>query len=394
MKDELIQSGSKEALQQNIKTEIESGKDPKQAAAIAYSVQRANDANNVELLYCVIEFTESSYFGLTSKVGKQISLDEADTLIRNADKAYQTNGVKGCYEKTYLDLYVRYNNHKYKIHLLRFDVSDGPTHMNVKEKVNNVLNRVPELVTDNRYISYNYVKQLDEAQKVTDYLEPKYTLQKLKDFPLESRNFMKQQTNKEAGYLMLLSQAEDMYNECEPQLKADVKLQVNKVLQDICTQFNLKQCKQIKDRIMKDGYTGEIRNIAGKQFKGADGKIYEMPNYTYAMYCPEHNAYYGFKNQNNMPYAPVGGKQALQQVLGAGGFLNVDNMIFVKPIKDANTVLREYHKYENGKLETAQLIKHNNSYTFVASNPKDDKDSDTLQGLEQFIAQKGYKPLY
>lgn len=41
--DELIQSGSEEALQKNIATEIKAGKDPKQAAAIAYSVQREND---------------------------------------------------------------------------------------------------------------------------------------------------------------------------------------------------------------------------------------------------------------------------------------------------------------------------------------------------------------
>lgn len=44
MSDRLIQSGSEEALQKNIKTEIEAGKDPKQAAAIAYSVQRKNDS--------------------------------------------------------------------------------------------------------------------------------------------------------------------------------------------------------------------------------------------------------------------------------------------------------------------------------------------------------------
>lgn len=43
--DDLIQSGSEEALRKNIKTEIEAGKDPKQAAAIAYSVQRENDSS-------------------------------------------------------------------------------------------------------------------------------------------------------------------------------------------------------------------------------------------------------------------------------------------------------------------------------------------------------------
>lgn len=36
--EKLIQSASDKALQQNIKTEIDSGKSPKQAAAIAYSI--------------------------------------------------------------------------------------------------------------------------------------------------------------------------------------------------------------------------------------------------------------------------------------------------------------------------------------------------------------------
>lgn len=43
--DKLIESGSKEALSKNIATEIKAGKDPKQAAAIAYSVQRENDSS-------------------------------------------------------------------------------------------------------------------------------------------------------------------------------------------------------------------------------------------------------------------------------------------------------------------------------------------------------------
>ena len=38
LEEELIQSSSNKALQQNIKTEINSGKAPKQAAAIAYSI--------------------------------------------------------------------------------------------------------------------------------------------------------------------------------------------------------------------------------------------------------------------------------------------------------------------------------------------------------------------
>lgn len=36
----LKKSGSKKALQANIKAEIKAGKDPKQAAAIAYAIQK------------------------------------------------------------------------------------------------------------------------------------------------------------------------------------------------------------------------------------------------------------------------------------------------------------------------------------------------------------------
>lgn len=51
----LIQSGSKQALQENIKTEVAAGKDPKQAAAIAYSTQRANDEYVPTAVECVPE---------------------------------------------------------------------------------------------------------------------------------------------------------------------------------------------------------------------------------------------------------------------------------------------------------------------------------------------------
>lgn len=48
--EKLIQSSSKDALQKNIKTEIKSGKDPKQAAAIAYSVKEKNEDLTQDML--------------------------------------------------------------------------------------------------------------------------------------------------------------------------------------------------------------------------------------------------------------------------------------------------------------------------------------------------------
>lgn len=64
MNDELIQSSSKEALGKNIATEIKSGKDPKQAAAIAYSVQKENLKDAGGFVLCK---TDTDYRGVKSK---------------------------------------------------------------------------------------------------------------------------------------------------------------------------------------------------------------------------------------------------------------------------------------------------------------------------------------
>jgi len=47
----LEQSSSKEAFEHNVEKEIEAGKPPKQAEAIAYSTQRANDAEEFKPSY-------------------------------------------------------------------------------------------------------------------------------------------------------------------------------------------------------------------------------------------------------------------------------------------------------------------------------------------------------
>ncbi len=54
----LEQGSSKQAFQHNIATEVEAGKDPKQAAAIAYSVQREN--RDDEYVPQVVETVPSS----------------------------------------------------------------------------------------------------------------------------------------------------------------------------------------------------------------------------------------------------------------------------------------------------------------------------------------------
>lgn len=66
VEDELVESKSKEALKKNIATEIKAGKDPKQAAAIAYSVQRKAKDCDEDTTYDTyrgydIDFIEGDY---------------------------------------------------------------------------------------------------------------------------------------------------------------------------------------------------------------------------------------------------------------------------------------------------------------------------------------------
>lgn len=69
--DKLVESSSKEAFNKNVATEIKAGKDPKQAVAIAYNVQRKNDE-------------ESTYTEVTKNLEKEADKDMKwlDTVIR------------------------------------------------------------------------------------------------------------------------------------------------------------------------------------------------------------------------------------------------------------------------------------------------------------------------
>ena len=63
----LEESGSEAALKKNISTEIEAGKDLKQAAAIAYSTQRANDEYVATAVSCVPESVTQASLNETNR---------------------------------------------------------------------------------------------------------------------------------------------------------------------------------------------------------------------------------------------------------------------------------------------------------------------------------------
>lgn len=89
--DKLIESGSKEALSKNIATEIKAGKDPKQAAAIAYSVQRENDSNITDADPVKVEKIirkEKSALGITYYLFQTKSNSGATIYYEVTDKTY------------------------------------------------------------------------------------------------------------------------------------------------------------------------------------------------------------------------------------------------------------------------------------------------------------------
>lgn len=89
--DKLIESGSKEALSKNIATEIKAGKDPKQAAAIAYSVQKENDSNITDADPVKVEKIirkEKSALGITYYLFQTKSKSGATIYFEVTDKTY------------------------------------------------------------------------------------------------------------------------------------------------------------------------------------------------------------------------------------------------------------------------------------------------------------------
>lgn len=105
LKDKLIQSSSKEALSKNIATEIKAGKDPKQAAAIAYSIQKENDSSMKDGLNVIVKLNGKTYKGAFNGISgadkrfgdvyipELVSLHSGDKGVFNPDEGnYVSDG--------------------------------------------------------------------------------------------------------------------------------------------------------------------------------------------------------------------------------------------------------------------------------------------------------------
>lgn len=104
-KDKLIQSSSEEAFSKNIATEIKAGKDPKQAAAIAYSIQKENDSSMKDGLNVTVKLNGKTYKGTFNGISgadkrfgdvyipELVSLHNGDRGVFNPDEGnYVSDG--------------------------------------------------------------------------------------------------------------------------------------------------------------------------------------------------------------------------------------------------------------------------------------------------------------
>ena len=106
LEEKLIQSSSKKALQQNIKTEIDSGKSPKQAAAIAYSIKNKNEnVTNNDNQYGVHSYSQQSiiFRGTEEECAKFIEdnklWDDAEIYTITPDDKHYIKEDKGNIKK-------------------------------------------------------------------------------------------------------------------------------------------------------------------------------------------------------------------------------------------------------------------------------------------------------
>ena len=91
----LIEGKSKKSLQKNIKTEIASGKEPKQAVAIAYAVKRRNQAKGGEVKHVEQKQTHCEHCGQMMAEGGQVHPTEKQMMHEGKPQSDMAKLAKG-----------------------------------------------------------------------------------------------------------------------------------------------------------------------------------------------------------------------------------------------------------------------------------------------------------
>lgn len=376
----LIQSSSKEALQKNIETEIKAGKDPKQAVAIAYSIQRENDE-----LYNVyaIEFVNSRN---EKELWKTYAINEADA-IKNFETKFTRMGLT--------------KSNITKISKTNLKTGD----CNVKDSVSKIENigkftlwqdndtkkyyfdatisrsgkRLYRLgTTDINKAREKVKKELEWVSNSTiDDAEPKnwvYTMYgttgkfEVSDLTkAEAEHLLK--NNRLLGYDGKITQVNDstIKDEAQYVVYAESTLNNYRALYQ-----NRNGAPTYKNEVDADKFTEEE----------AKRLVKRTPKYNWVMKKVRDNKMKNFKVEYDHRHFIVTAKDEKEAATK-----------LVNAVKDDGKLVAKYEKpLKSSPTGTAvsAIVEHPSGYTFISAFPKEDKDFPTLERAENYAKYLGY----
>lgn len=320
VKDDLIQSSSKEALHKNIKTEIESGKDPKQAVTIAYSVQRKNDSHAFK-----DDEDYKRWVNSASLRGELIS------MIQQMKSDYE-DCIKA------LDYY-----------------------KSQKQKLNSQYKGSSE--------KSSYLKTLDDNIKYTQK-----RIKNLKDAGDYANKLLNTKFTTKFGDKALLKDCN-----CVKTLSIKVGDETYKIkYRDNAPQDVANALSKIGFKLIESGYTMISKSLEQHYESVVANKDIHAFNHT-------------MKTADNI-ITRYGGSHTTFN----GGLRNDGKIALVVTYHDVmrdSSIQKAYNKKVNGKPVEAILKQIPKGFVVQSSDPKDDRDFQSIDEAKQYLSSKGYSEI-
>lgn len=363
----LIQSASKEALQKNIATEIKAGKDPKQAAAIAYSVQREND----KIIDSQFKFTVHYKNGETKdKIVLASNYQEAvrnlmtDPNVDSIDDIHDYAPIKDSYytesekkDKQFVknaieELEGYINNWNFLTARQKRDIGSSREQLKA---------RVAELKQVKDSSIKGYVSKVENIGKFTLWQDN------------DTKEYYFDATVSRSGKKLYRLNTTDI-NKAREKVKKELEWISDSAIKDakpyalvnrrdkILVYANtLEEARYLKSSYTKNGeYDVRIKELNS-------GRIVDMKN-TYKVKYGDRSFIVRAKDK----------KIAAETIM--------------KKVLDDGKLVSKYVKNVGGKDVTSAIIEHSKGYTFLSGIIKEDRDFNDLGSAESYAQRLGYIP--
>ena len=302
----LIQSASKEALQKNIETEIAAGKDPKQAAAVAYSVQRKNDESHGR---------RTLYNGKVGNISEYIDVDfDKNTVVMyQEDDEGHLKGKRSLVPSVYASAEEFW-------------------------KRNKRMQKVDKFFTEKFY---------NDSSKIKDDVKPEYIGTKVE---------FAEGNTQDAFHKFVVGR---LYPRNE----------LSKLNESLLAFNELSKGRGGYNKVWFD----HIIKYNGKKYKLHWGR-------------------YDAGSESNA--TPISNED-INEILTAFERAMKSDSAYMKSaltsLDSATVIDADYVKIINGQPEIGKLVQHEDGYTFMCSNAKQEKDFNTLEEAEEYLQKLNYK---